>query len=218
MAVDAKLQEDAVAMMKTGVPPAAVFDRLVASGVETEEARGFVDQLVLFKRQAEALEPTRLRNEAIWMFWQGAPKTAVVEHFVRTGVAPEHAVPAVDKIELEVRAMRPCDRCRRPVHPKEAYFDLRGAQICKGCNSLVEIGNAERRVVEGALEMVGVPAFAIHVAGSLPFAYQDTPSPPYCNACRAYSGIHVDAVHPANRAHLHPGWTFVCRQCGAGLR
>ena len=218
MPVDPKLQEEAVAMMKTGVPPAAVFDRLVASGVELEEARGFVDQLVAFKRQADALDPTRLRNEAIWLFWQGAPKIAVVEHFVKTGVALEHAQPQADRIEIEVRAMRPCDRCRKPMQPAEAYFDASGRQICKACNSLVEIGNAERRVIEGALEMVGVPAFAINAAGSIPYDYQDTPSPPYCAACRTYSGIHVNALHPANRAQIRPGWTFVCSRCGTGLR
>jgi len=218
MPVDPKLSEEAVAMMKTGVPPAAVFDRLVASGVEREEARAFVDQLATFKRQAEALDPKRLRNEAIWMFWQGAPSTAVVEHFVTAGVALEHALPVVEKIEAEVRSMRPCDRCRRPMVVAEAYFDPLGQQICKTCNALVEIGNSERRVIEGALEMIGVPAFAIDATRSVPYAYQAAAAPPYCGGCRTYSGVHVSAVHPASRAQLHPGWSFMCSRCGAGLR
>jgi hypothetical protein len=216
--VDPKLGEEAVAMMKTGVQPGVVFERLVTSGVAAEEARAYVDQLVAFKQQAEAMDPTRLRNEAIWMFWQGAPATNVVEHFVRAGVALEHAVPAVERIEADVRKMRPCDRCRRPLVPAEAFFDAMGQQICKTCHALVEIGNSERRVIEGALEMVGVPAFAINATASVPYAYQATPAAPFCGTCRMNSGVHVSAVHPAQRAHLHPGWSYLCGRCGAGLR
>ncbi len=205
-------------MMKTGVPPGAVFDRLVASGVDGDEARALVDQLVLFKRQAEALDPARLGHDATWMLWQGAPVEHVVAHFVSAGVAEEPARAEVDRLAAEVQKMRPCARCRRPVVPAEAFLDTLGQQICRSCNALVEIGNSERRVVEGALEMIGVPAFAIQAAGSVPHAYQATPAPPYCTACGTYSGIHVNAIHPANRAQLHPGWTFVCNRCGRGIR
>jgi len=79
------------------------------------------------------------------------------------------------------------------------------------------MGNAQQRVVEGALEMIGVPAFAIQAVGSSPYAYQAAPTPTICKACGG-TGVHVNSIPPAHRAQLHPGWTFVCGRCGTGLR
>src|SRR5688572_943601 len=99
------LQDEAVAMMKHGSPPGAVYARLVAQGMTDNEARALVDGLVALKQQAAALDPKRLREEAIWMFWNGATADDVVRHFVTVGVAEEHARPEVDRILVAVSKM-----------------------------------------------------------------------------------------------------------------
>lgn len=210
------LTDEAVDLMKRGAAPAAVYERLVASGVSDPDARGLVDRLVALKRQAEARDPERLRNEAIWMFWHGAASEQVVAHFVAAGVAEEHARPEVDRIFARVQTLRPCDRCRRPMKPEEAFFDGVGRKVCRSCHSMDEIGNAERRVMDNALEAIGVPAFALQAA-SAPYMNGQPRGPVFCPRCGGGTGVHVSVLPPQARASVHPSVAFVCSRCWASI-
>jgi hypothetical protein len=44
-----------------------------------------------------------------------------------------------------------------------------------------------------------------------------TASVPWCQHCRI-PGVGRAALHPQMRDQIHPGWTYVCHQCFAGLR
>jgi len=180
-------RDDAISLLKTGTPPAAIYSRLMAAGMTDAQARSMLDELLALKHKADAMDPARLRNEAIWMLWNGAPAEQVVQHFVAAGVADEHARPEVDRIAVAITKMRPCDRCRRPMDPAAAFFDGYGRQVCKTCNSMDEIGNAQRRVVDGAMEMIGVPSWAVQLSQT-PYQNQSmAPSTPTCPRCGTWA-------------------------------
>lgn len=203
-------------MMKAGHHPASVFAQLRARGVADLDARAYVDQLVALKQQAAAMDPTRLREEAKWMLWQGAPAEQVVERFKSLGIAEEHARPEVERILASLRTMRACDRCRMPMAPEETFLDTSGASVCRRCHARNEIHASERRVFEGALEMVTGSPLIGNALGNM----YDTSRPdiaPYCGRCRMATGIHVNALDPPRRASIPPGWTFVCNTCGNGI-
>jgi hypothetical protein len=209
------VEAEAIEWMKAGAAPGEVHARLLAHGVADGNARAIVDRLVALKRQAEAMDPARMREEAKWMLFRGAPIEHVVAHFCAMGVSPEHALPEAERIAAAVRRMVPCERCASPVVPEEAFFDPQGRRVCKRCNTLDTIDAGERRVVEGVLEMVGVPAIAAQsVAGAPNVAYRQAP---WCARCQRASGVHVNALPPQYRAHVHPGWLYVCGYCMQGL-
>lgn len=209
--------DDAVNMMKNGAPPYVVYQHLVGNGVHDHEARALIDRLVMQKQQAEALDPNRLRDEAKWMLAQGAPLEHVVQHFVRAGIVEAHARPEAERLAAIVRSSQPCDGCRMPVLPNESFFDRLGRQVCKRCNSLNEIGDAQRRSFDNTLEAVGIPAWAIQAANSQAYQFEQELAP-YCRHCNAYSGAHVNTLPPVHRASVPHGWTYVCGRCLGGIR
>lgn len=203
--------------LKQSLPPETVIAFLVSRGAGDHEARQTVAELCEQKRRADALDPKRLREEAKWMLWRGATVDHVVAHFVSLGIAEEPARAEAEKIFVAVQRMRPCERCTSPVAPGESFFDPAGRQVCKRCHSLDEIGAGDRRVTLGALEMVGVPSWAVQsVAGPVQHSYAPAQRP-WCARCHSPSGVHVNALHPSHRAQVHPGWIYVCGWCFTGL-
>jgi hypothetical protein len=211
------LTNEAVTPMKQGRPPEMVYSHLLSRGLDGFQARSLVDQLVAFKRQAEAMDPARLREDAKWMLSQGATVEHVVQHFVAAGVSREHATPEVERIASKVREMRPCDRCRSPAAPAELYFDSTGSRICRRCRSLDDIGNADRRAIQSAMEKAAPGLASLALAMGTNQDQRFLTLVPFCSRCRVSSGIHVNALQPAARAQIHPGWQYVCRQCMHGI-
>jgi hypothetical protein len=209
------VEAEAIEWMKAGAAPSVVYDRLLARGVADSDARAIIDKLIVLKRQAEAMDPARLREEAKWMLFRGAPIEHVVAHFTAMGITPEHARPEAERIAAAVRQMVPCQRCASPVLAEEAFFDPQGRRVCKRCNTMDTIDAGERRVVENVLEMVGLPAIAAQsMSGAQNAAYRQAP---WCARCQRASGVHVNALPPQYRAQVHPGWLYVCGFCMQGL-
>jgi hypothetical protein len=200
---------EAIALMKTGQPPQAAYGLLVSRGVAPEEARTAIDKLVALKREAEASDPKRLREEAKWMFMQGAGVEDVVTRFAAAGISPGHGRPEAEKILAAVRAMVHCGRCRAPMAPSDTYFDQWGNRICPRCNAGEEIAASERRGLATDLEAVGIGPL---VADAVISGAAVPSGPPTCPACGSVA-MHVSYVHPSVRANLDPRWSYVCNHC-----
>jgi hypothetical protein len=134
------LRSAAIEMMKHGAPPEQVHAHLVAQGAPEGEVHAFVSELVRLKREAEARDPARLREQAKWMFVRGASVDDVVRAFEAAGVAAKHARPEAERILAVVRTLRPCQRCGTPIAPSEALFDPQGRSICVVCHSRRDMG------------------------------------------------------------------------------
>lgn len=139
------LRPRAIALLKEGHTPEAVHVQLVSEGADPEEVRSVLTDLVQLMHQAAATDPERLRGEAKRMFSRGASVDDVVAHFVRVGVAEEHACSEAQRLFAAFSKLRPCQRCGTPTAPEQLVFDLGGFSICNGCNLRDEIGRSEQR-------------------------------------------------------------------------
>jgi hypothetical protein len=163
--IDSFLTNEAVDMMKRGLPTDTVLHRLWQHGVAEAEARALVEKLTALQREAEAADPALRRAHLTRMLEQGAWPAHLFEHLRASGMAQQLARAEVDAVvaafERRGEAMRPCDRCRRPTPPQETYFDRLGNQVCRMCHGRDEIAASESRVMDGILEAAGVPAIAV---------------------------------------------------------
>jgi hypothetical protein len=207
----------AIEMMKHGAPPEQVHAQLVAQGAPEAEVHAFVSELVRLKREAEARDPARLREQAKWMFVRGASVDDVVRAFEAVGVAAEHARPEAERILAVVRTMRPCQRCGTPIAPSEALFDPQGRSICVVCHSRDEISRSEQRGVLSAFESIGMsPLITLAASGVVESSTVAAPAA-LCAYCHASAMVHVSALAPAQAA-AYPGASWVCPRCGAWTR
>jgi len=193
---------------------------LVQEGADPEEVRSTLTELVALMHQAAAMDPTRLRGEAKWLWARGAPVEEVVRHFVRVGVEEAAARAEAERLYAAFQKLRPCQRCGEPVEPSELVLDLGGFAICRGCNLRDEIGRSEQRGIARDLETVGFLAGGVGGAliASAAADAMTTGGPsttrPFCNRCRQPWGIHVSTVNPAARANIDPSASWACAQCG----
>jgi hypothetical protein len=199
--IDPRLTSEAVTMLKQGAAPDDVARRLIAQGAEEEEARAHVAELVRLKREAEALDPNRLRADALAMLDAGAGVAEVVRHFVGAGVAEPHAHAEAQRLA----ALKRCGRCGARMPPGDSYFDRVGNEICRRCNAGEEIAAAERRVVDADLEARGVPAFAIQRDNQVL----------YCPRCRDLTAVLEHATHfvGGDGGYGLATRTFRCTRC-----
>lgn len=201
-------------MLKQGAHPGTIHQHLVARGMSDADARGVIDELLALKRQAEASDPERLREEAKWMLMQGRTVEQVVQRFAAAGIAEEHARPEAERLLALVRRMQPCERCQSPMLVSEAFFDPAGRRVCRTCHGRDEVGASERRALASDLEELGVPAVMLSPMRGV---HGPEASVPVCPRCRV-PGVHPSAVHPEARRQIHPAWSFVCPRCLGGLR
>jgi hypothetical protein len=222
----AETRDDAIQLLKSGRAPDDVYAHLVAAGADQAEADALVGELIALKRQADAMDPARLREDAKWMLARGASEDDVVRHFVGAGIAEEHARPEAARIADAVRRMRPCQRCGTLVQPGRMLFDTAGRSICQDCHTRDEIVRSEVRGIASTMESIGLLGgvggmlIASTVANSV---VNNTTAPPpqaqrpFCPHCRVPSGMHISEVDPRMRAQLHAGWSWVCGSCWFGI-
>lgn len=218
------LRTRAIDLMKAGHSADQVHWMFVNEGQDPNEVRGVLTELVALQHQAAAMDPARLREEAKWMFYRGAAIEDVVAHFVRAGIAEEHARPEADRLRAIAAKLRPCQRCGTPTPPDAFFMDLSGFQVCRGCNLRDEIGRSEQRGIARDLEAVGsFGMVGIGVAMATSFAaqsidqqanhYHGGTASPFCGTCKVASGAHVTVLDPTTRARIDPTAEWVCRQC-----
>jgi hypothetical protein len=211
------LRYRAIDLMKQGHTAEAIHQQFVAEGEHPDEVRSVLTELVALQHEAAARDPVRLRGEAKWMFLRGASVDHVVAHFATVGVAEEHARPEAERILVEVRRMRPCQRCGMAAEPESFVMDLSGFSICSGCNLRDEIGRSEQRGIERDIETIGgIAGFGGALAMSLAadaHGQHGYTSRPFCAHCRTPTGFHVSSLDPGMRARLDPSWQWVCGQC-----
>lgn len=219
----APLRGRAIDLLKEGHSADDLHVRFVREGESPEEVRAVLTELVALLHQAAAMDPTRLRGEAKWMFLRGASVDDVVAHFVRVGVSEEPARAEAAKIRAAVAALKPCQRCGAPTEPSELVMDLGGFFVCRGCNLRDEIARSEQRGIARDLEMVGalgggVGGMLLASAVSESIANRATTTQaPFCGRCMQPSGVHVTAFAPADRHRLDPTAEWACRLCGAKI-
>ncbi len=217
------LRARAIELLKEGHSADALHVRFVQEGESPEEVRAVLTELVALQHQAAAMDPTRLRGEAKWMFVRGASIDDVVAHFVRVGVPEEPARAEATKLLAVVRAMKPCQRCGAPTEPSELVMDLGGFFICRACNLRDEISRSEQRGIARDLKMVGalgggVGGMLLASAVSESIANRATATQaPFCARCAQPSGVHVSAFSPADRQRLDPTAEWACRLCGGKI-
>ena len=206
--IDANLTNEAVALMKRGLAPDAVWARLVEIGADATGARALVDRLVELKRQAEASDPKRLLQQAAAMIAEGAPAEAALHHLTSAGIAAEHAHPEIDRLfaahQQRLASMRPCDRCGTRVAPSDTYFDRLGNQVCGRCNAEDEIGASEQRVEDARLEAAGVPLHQI----------QKNHDVLWCPRCQDHTAVLKQATHVMSQGLSTAMRTYQCTRCG----
>lgn len=221
------LRSRAIALLKEGTDPAAVFHDLVRAGAGPEDADACVRELLALKAAADARDPSRLRVEASWMFVNGASKEDVIRYFESLGIAREHAAPEVEKLAAAAQQMIACEGCRAPVDVASAYFDKEGKRICTLCERRNQTGEFHQRAVQslenernGHLAFAAIGALTLSprlVARSLVDASRVPslhPSGP-CPRCRSLKTYPTTALDPRFRATLPPSVAYVCGDCGA---
>ena len=133
------LRERAILLMKDGRSPDELRVVFIAEGLNAAEVNAVIAELTAQKRQADALDPKRLRSDARWMFEQDASVDHVVAHFVSLGIAEAHARPEAERL---LAAQTPfCPSCRTPtgVHQASlppdwrARLDPRWPWVCSRC-------------------------------------------------------------------------------------
>jgi hypothetical protein len=215
------LRPRAIELLKAGHTPEDVHWQFVNEGADPDEVRAILTELVALLHQAAAMDPKRLRTEATWMFLRGASIDDVVLHFVRVGVAEEHARPEATKILEAVRKMRPCQRCGTPNEPGNLVMDLSGFSICSTCNLRDEIGRSEQRGLARDLEMIGGVtgvggALVVSVVSDAMHAQANQigqTRQPFCARCARPSGIHVSNLVATARGRVDPTAQWVCHFC-----
>lgn len=217
---DLPIRPRAIALLKEGRTPEHVHVMLVSEGADPEEVRSVLTELVALMHQAAAMDPTRLRGEAKWLYARGAPVEEVVRHFVRVGVAEDAARAEAERLYASFQKLLPCQRCGELTDPSDFFMDLSGFSICRGCNLRDEIGRSERRGWAREIETVGFVAGGVggaliaSAAANAVTTGGAVTTRPFCGRCRQPWGIHVSTVYPSARPHLDPTATWVCSQCG----
>lgn len=206
--LDVRLTAEAVELLKQGVAPEAVHQRLVALGADPEEALAHVARLVALQREAQARDPSRLRLEVRAMLDRRVPLEDVVSYLGSLGIAEEHARPEVTRLLAVARrewALPRCQRCGVRMESADSFFDIRGAQVCRRCHGADLRGAADGRAIESVLEQVGVPMAAF--SGVVEAGLQALPSRPWCPSCNAYTWL----VGPSGQL------PYVCGYCSRPL-
>jgi hypothetical protein len=220
MSISDEQRAAAIDMLKNGRTPEAVHVRLLElGGGGNDEIYAFVSELVRLKNEAAARDPARLREEGKWILLRGGTVEHVIAAFAAVGVAEEHSRPEAEKLLALVRTMRPCERCRMPVLPKDVMFDTAGRSICPSCHTRDEIVRSEQRGIVSELESVGMVSPLLGFALSTMVEHSQASAPPpapimtggVCARCR------VPAVHPLppHHAAASSGATWLCHSCGA---
>jgi hypothetical protein len=210
--------------MKDGHSADALHWMFVGEGQDPNEVRTVLSELVALQHQAAAMDPKRLREEAKWMFYRGASMEDVVAHWVRAGIAEEHARPEAERIRAAAAKLRPCQRCGTPTPPDAFFMDLSGFDVCRGCNLRDEIGRSEQRGIARDLEAVGsfgMVGMGVTVATSIAAQavehqanhYHGQTANPFCATCKTPSGMHVTRLHMSTRAQIDPSAEWVCGNC-----
>lgn len=223
------LRTRAIDLMKNGHSADALHWMFVGEGQDPNEVRSVLTELVALQHQAAAMDPKRLREEAKWMFYRGAPLEDVVAHWVRAGIAEEHARPEAERIQAAAAKLKPCQRCGTPTTPDAFFMDLSGFQVCRGCNLKDEIGRSEQRGIARDLETVGGIGFVgMGVAMTASMAamaieqqanhYHGHTSAPFCASCKTPSGAHVTWLDMGTRSRVDPTAEWVCRQCWSKIK
>jgi hypothetical protein len=207
-AFDPNFTNQAVALMKQGAPPDAVWHHLVQLGAETNQARALVEQLLELKRQAEACDPHRLRDEAAAMIRDGHPPEAALHHLTSHGIAEMHARPEIDRLVAahyqRLASMRPCGRCGTPTPAAETFFDPLGNQVCDACHSRDEIAAGDRRVDDARLAAAGVPLHQLQESNRLK----------WCPRCQDHTALCASATYEIEDGSSTASRTFQCTRCG----
>lgn len=221
------LRTRAIELLKQGHHADHVHWRFVNEGESPDEVRAVLTELVALQHQAAAMDPARLRHDATSMFLRGASIDDVVAHFVRVGVAEEHARPEAERIKASAAKLRTCPRCGTWSAAADMTMDLTVFMICRGCNLRDDIQRSEQRGIARDLEGVGgfgmgglalatvatvMAANATAAAHGVGQTYR-----PFCQRCAAPTGIHVNALDPQTRSRVAPGAEWVCRQCGCAI-
>ena len=76
------LRERAVVLMKEGRTADEIQTLFVWEGHDAAEVHAIVAELARLRREAEAMDPVRLRNEAQWMLARGASVDDLVDFVV----------------------------------------------------------------------------------------------------------------------------------------
>jgi hypothetical protein len=215
--------------MKRGHTADALHWMFVGEGQDPNEVRSVLSELVALQHQAAAMDPTRLREEAKWMFYRGASMDDVLAHFARAGIAEEHARPEATRMQAVAAKLRPCQRCGTPTPPDAFFMDLSGFDVCRGCNLRDEIGRSEQRGIARDLEAVGgfgVVGIGVTVATSLAAqAYEQQANhchgwtaAPFCGTCKGPTGLHVGRLDMRTRAQIDPTAEWICGHCWTKIR
>jgi hypothetical protein len=208
---DPNLTQTAVRMMRQGYADEDVIGYLVQLGADAGVARALVDHLIALKRQAEALDPQRLRAEVAAMIAEGADYEDALGHLTSLGIAEQHARPEIDRLfaahAQRVASMRPCDRCGTPTVPSEFYFDRVGNQVCAGCHAENEVRAAEDRAEDARLEAAGVPLHQI----------QQTNAVRWCPHCQDYTAELAHASFLISRGVSRAATMHRCTRCGQNV-
>ncbi len=214
------LRERAIVALKAGHTPDQAHAALVGEGENPDDVRAVLMELIALQQQAAAQDPKRLRGEAIWMYAHGSSIEDVVQHFVRTGIAPEFARPEAERMLAVFRTMRPCQRCGTPTSPAELVFDPSGFSICNTCNLRDDITRSEYRGMVRTLETFGALGGGVAVLAAAAALDGNVPTgttQPFCPRCQQSSGVHVSVIDPATRAGLDPRFQWVCSRCWQGV-
>ena len=223
------LRTRAIDLMKNGHSADALHWMFLGEGQDPNEVHAVLSELVALQHQAAAMDPKRLREEAKWMFYRGASLDEVVAHWVRAGIAEEHARPEAERIQAAAAKLKPCQRCGTPTPPDAFFMDLSGFQVCRGCNLRDEIGRSEQRGIARDLEAVGGIGFVgtgMALAASIAAQhhehvanhYHGWTAAPFCGTCKGPTGIHVTRLDMRTRSQIDPTAEWVCCQCWTKIR
>lgn len=221
------LRARAIELLKQGHHADQIHWQFVNEGESPEEVRAVLTDLVALQHEAAASDPARLRHEATAMFLRGASVDDVVAHFVRVGIAEEHARPEAERIKAAAAKLKSCPRCGGWSNGADMTMDLTGFSICRDCNLRDDIQRSEQRGIARDIENVGgfglggmaLATVAAAIAASADAAANRVGQThvPFCGRCAAPSGIHVSALDVPMRDRVPPGIEWVCRQCGSGI-
>lgn len=221
------LRTRAIELLKQGHHADQLHWQFVNEGESPEEVRAVLTELVALQHQAAAMDPARLRHEATNMFLRGATVDDVVAHFVRVGVAEEHARPEAERIKAAAAKLKSCPRCGTWSNAADMTMDLTGFMICRGCNLRDDIQRSEQRGVARELEGVGgfgigglaIATVATAMAANATAAANNVGQThrPFCPRCAAPTGIHVSALDAMTRSRIPHDTEWVCRHCGTGI-
>jgi hypothetical protein len=202
------IKAEAIAMLKSGRTPADVYAHVVGRGVDATTAKATVDELIALKRQADAQDPQRMRQEAKWMFVNATPVADVVAYFTSNGVPETYAAEEAERILAVVRTMRPCQGCGAPSESAELTMDAYGRTMCRGCVARGQIVLANNRATVSRL---GTTPLVADVITSMQDTAHETRPP--CRWCVAYATLHISQLRQDARLNYPIVTKWVCGRC-----